>query len=212
MENLTFRRFFHGIRKRGKSHFSSGTPYYELSHLLGIKVQKYISCHEPLFKSVRTDETLLFIYCEEAFNRSVHKILVEQHSHSCRASHAIVGTECRAFSPYPFSVNNRFDGIRKKVMFHTGTLFGNHILMTLKYDHWRILVTRRSRLLHHHIADTVAMCLYAMTFSPIYQKLTHLVEMMRRTWHFCYFIETFPDQSGFKISDFHNYSCFLNLA
>ena len=91
MEYQSLGSGYHIIRKGGYGYFSTGATDHELSHLLGIKIQKDITGNETGLKTVGSNQTLFLIYSKQALDRTMNKILVEQHSHSCCATHTVVG-------------------------------------------------------------------------------------------------------------------------
>ena len=115
------------ISKLGYGVYSSCATDEKFPFIFRIEIQQDITVHETFFQGKCTGQPRLFVYCEQAFQRTVLDGIICQNSEFCGYSDSVIGSECRAFGFHPFTINFCFDRIDKKIVFHVIILFADHI-------------------------------------------------------------------------------------
>lgn len=177
--------------------------YEDLAVVFRIEVQKHRAADHILAEVLGSFEADLLVDGEESLNRTVNQILVDHHGHSGGAADAVVGAESGALGLNPLAVDISLDRVFHKIMAYVAVLLGNHVHVGLK-DHRRgVLMTGSGRLAHHYVAHLVGLNLDAVVVGEFYEKIPDLLFMAGGTRNFRDFIETFPNEFGFKVFYFH---------
>ena len=200
----------------GDGAHGSGASYHYHAVLFGVEVEQDASADQACVKPVGARQSLLLVYGEERFDRTVYEVRIDHRRHGGGAAEAVVGSEGCAFGPDPVSLHYCLDGVGQEVVLHVAALLGHHVLMALEHYRRSVLMSRGGGAVHHYVAYLVGSVAQPVLLGPAYEEILHPVEMMGRAGHFRDFVETLPDELRLKVCYLHFFSVvffsFLYLA
>ena len=109
----------------------------------------------------------------------------------------VVGTQRRALSRQPLTINVCTDRILIEIKFHVDEFVAYHVHVTLQYDGLAVLHALRGRLSDNHVARFVGFRVKSVALTPILQVSNHLLLALRRARDFVNLRKFFEDNSGF---------------
>ena len=172
--------------------FTACTTDIQFSFFFRIQIQQNITVYRSRLQTERTEHTGFFVGSNQCFQRTMFQRLVFHDSHDSGNTHTIIGSQSRAFSFHPISVNVSLDRIIFKIMHCIVILLRNHVHVSLKNHLLTVFHPRSGRLAVNDITGFVLEWLYAYTFSKVQQELLHFLQVTRRAGNLSQWIEMLP--------------------
>ena len=188
-EEPSLRSFFFRERIDSCSVSTSGTADEEFAIVFWVEVKKDIAIHESFFQGERSGKSGFFVYCKQAFYRTVLDIIRSQYSQLCSYTDTVIGTQCSTLGTQPFAVNVSLDWVSFEIVLCILVLFAHHIYMRLQYHCFQVFHASRSRFLYQHVSCFVGFRFEIMLLGEIEQVSSDLFFFLWGTRHLAYFIK-----------------------
>ena len=135
--------------------FTACTTDIQFSFFFRIQIQQNITVYRSRLQTERTEHTGFFVGSNQCFQRTMFQRLVFHDSHDSGNTHTIIGSQSRAFSFHPISVNVSLDRIIFKIMHCIVILLRNHVHVSLKNHLLTVFHPRSGRLAVNDITGFV---------------------------------------------------------